>query len=161
MPTSQCILEWWYLKAFLKVQQNTICLTSAHSVLISPFVKCLQIWQTVKTSCHSSWACWRITERDHLAWLADGGPQLALCVAGRFPFSRCQRVSVEYCILSFAASGVLARIVYWEHATVTSLSQAWNFSDTFPSPPREWGGNRRLCKLALIQSDQRANLQHN
>lgn len=56
---------------------------------------------------------------------------------------------------------MLVKVVYRrEQATVTLLSQAWNLSGTFLSPTREWGGNRGLCELVLIQSDQRVSVQH-
>lgn len=56
---------------------------------------------------------------------------------------------------------MLVKVVYRrEQATVTLLSQAWNLSGTFLSPSREWGGNRGLCELLLIQSDQRVSVQH-
>lgn len=126
----------------------------------------LQIWLTywkLWAVILKPWKCKKIKNKNKikcLAWLADFVPQLAPCFAGRFPFPRCQRASVGWSALRCAGGRVLVSIVYREHTTVTPLSQAWNLSGTFPSPSKEWGWNRGLCELVLIQSDQRVSVQH-
>lgn len=69
-------------------------------------------------------------------------------------------LSEGWSALRCVGSSVLVRIVYRERAAVTSLSQAWNRFGISHSHSIGWGGNRRLCELALIQSDQHVSVQH-
>lgn len=114
---------------------------------------------TVRAVIHESPSERGRQQEECFVWLAE--LQLASCFASRFLFSRCQRAPLGWSALRCGGRRVLVRLVYCrEHAAVTLLSQAWNLSGTFLSPSREWVGNRGLCELVLIQSDQRVSVQH-